>query len=64
MNDFQEDSNNFNFKICLTFDDFRQLKPETRTYECGNYTKSFISLKPHHWTSFFYSKIWEKKKFP
>lgn len=63
MDDFEEDSNNFNFKIYLTFDDFRQLKPETRSYERGIYTKSYTSLKPHHWTSFFYSKIWGKKNF-
>lgn len=33
MDDFEEDSNSLNFKIYLTFDEFRQLKPEIRCYE-------------------------------
>lgn len=33
MDDFEEDSKKLNFKINLNFDDFRNLKPETRSYD-------------------------------
>lgn len=46
--DLEKDSDKFNFKMYLTFDDYRQLEPEIRFYERGNYTKSYTTLKPHH----------------
>lgn len=57
-----DDYNKLKFKIVLTFDDFRLLKPESKSYRRGNYTKTYKTLKPNHWTSFFYAKIWNETK--
>lgn len=66
MSESQNETNEnlIHYKINLNYDDYRKLKPDTKSYKRGKYIKSFTTLKPHYWTSIFYERIWLKTKLP